>query len=179
MMSDKYVSDDPVHLYPETSIHMLPGDVLYSHKTALSSIVVGHAGIIGEDFRIYHVNRWPSYGHGDSMPIYLSRHKKGEKLTILRHPNKEEARNAARWAKQHKEQVNAYQYTRNLRNLQQNYCSKFVWQAFYFGNDGKVDLATTKIKQSTDLNPRRYIMPAQIYRGLQRIGAFANVLYRA
>ncbi|WP_339230787.1 hypothetical protein NSQ77_10245 [Oceanobacillus sp. FSL K6-2867] len=175
-MRNRYISDDPVHIYPETSIHMLPGDVLYSHKTALSSIVVGHAAIIGEDFRIYHVNRWPDYGHGDSMPIYLSRHKKGEKLTILRHPNREEARNAAKWAKQHKDQIISYHYTRDLRDIQKNYCSKFVWQAFYFGNEGKVDLIAMKgLTSFTRL--RRYSMPAQIYWKLKRIGAFRNVLY--
>lgn len=173
-MTDKFVSDDPIHRYPGTTILMVPGDVLYSHKHAISSFIVGHTAIIGEDFRIYHVNKWGSSGHADSMPIYLSRHKRNEKLTILRHGNSDEARQAARWAKQYREQVAAYHYKRDLNDIGKNYCSKFIWQAFYFGNDGKVDLTGRSLPTVL----KRYIMPFQIYRNLTKIGSFENVLYR-
>jgi hypothetical protein len=162
------VFNNPIHYYPGTPIRMVPGDVLYSHKTALSSLVVGHSGIVGEDFRIYHVNKWGDKGHVDQMPIYLSRHKIGEKLTILRANNSCEARNAAKWAMENIESVSTYAYTRDLQVIEKNYCSKYVWQAFHFGSGGKIDLTGNTIH----LTLKRYIMPAQIYRNLGKIAMF-------
>lgn len=159
---------DPVHLYPDTSILMIPGDVLYSSKTAFSSFLVGHTGIVGGDFRIYHVNRWGKKGHADSMPIYLSRHKKGEKLTILRFANHRIAKEAAKWAKHNIDHVETYKYTRDLANIQMNYCSKFIWQAFYFGAHLNVDLLGGSLNERN----RRFIMPGQILRRLDIVGNF-------
>ncbi|WP_087973971.1 hypothetical protein [Oceanobacillus rekensis] len=156
------------HYYPGTSIRMIPGDVLYSHKTALSSLVVGHSGIVGEDYRIYHVNKLGSKGHADRIPTYLSRHKIGEKLTILRGNNSDEARNAAKWAKDNIDSASTYSYTRDLQDVEKNYCSKYVWQAFYFGSGGKKDLTSRTLHQTL----KRYIKPAQIYRSLEKIGMF-------
>ncbi|MFC4024160.1 hypothetical protein ACFOUV_10180 [Oceanobacillus longus] len=161
-------SNDSIPNYPGTSIRMIPGDVLYSHKTALSSLVVGHSGIVGEDFYIYHVNKWGKKGHADRMPIYLSRHKSGEKLTVLRASHSNHAINAAKWAKQNIESVESYYYTRDLNDLTKNYCSKFVWQAFYFGSEGKVDLTGHRLHVAS----KYYIMPAQIYHNLEKIGVF-------
>ncbi|WP_067730470.1 C40 family peptidase [Oceanobacillus damuensis] len=160
--------NEPIHFYPGTPIRMIPGDVLYSHKTALSSLVVGHSGIVGEDFRIYHVNRWGKNGHADSMRVYLSRHKKGEKLTVLRSADPDEARNAAKWAKQHIGEIKTYHYTRDLNDLENNYCSKFVWQAFYFGNDRQINLTGLSFTPSS----KKFIMPAQIYRNLNKVSMF-------
>lgn len=162
------------HYYPGTSVQMVPGDVLYSHKYAFSSFLAGHTAIVGTNFRIYHVNRWSPLGHADSMPIYLSRHKKGEKLTILRHPDKKEAKQAAVWAMQHYDRVKRYIYVRDLREFGDNYCSKFTWQAFYFGTDGKVDLLQKKNRKTL----HQYVKPGSLYRRLPKIARFENTLYR-
>lgn len=166
--------EDPVHFYPGTGIRMLPGDILYSHKYAFSSFLVGHIAIIGENLRIYHINRWKPYGHADSMPIYLSRHKKGEKLTVLRHLHQEEAVKAARWAMQNYNQIERYIFVKDLLDLRNNYCSKFIWQAFYFGNDKKVDL----LRQDNRKTFKQFAMPGLLYRKFKRISCFANTLYR-
>jgi hypothetical protein len=163
-----------IHYYPGTSIQMMPGDVLYSHKYALSSFLVGHTAIIGINYRIYHVNRWQPLGHADSMPIYLSRHRKQEKLTILRHENQDEARLAAAWAMQYYDRVKRYTYNRDLNNLEDNYCSKFTWQAFYFGTNGKVDL----LKDGSRKSFKGYIMPGIIHRRLSKISSFENILLK-
>jgi len=144
--------------------------VLYSHKTAFSSFAVGHTAIIGEDFRIYHINRWGKKGHSDSMPIYLSRHKKGEKLTILRFEDSETARKAAKWARQHIDRVVKYIYTRNIADIENNYCSKYVWQAYFFGNEERVDLTARGINSKS----KRFITPSGLYRKLRKIGDFYN-----
>src|SRR5699024_6036026 len=126
--------------------------------------------IIGKNYRIYHVNRRKPFGHADSMPTYLSRHKKGEKLTILRYKNKEEARNAAAWAIQHYDEVKRYIFVRELLGLETNYCSKFIWQAFYFGNDRKLDLLRRKPRKTF----RQFVMPGFLYRKFTKIAHFAN-----
>ena len=162
--------DDPVHIYPETSILLKPGDVLYSHKMALSSFAVGHTAIIGEDFRIYHINRWGKKGHSDSMPIYLSRHKKGEKLTIRRYEDSDIAREAAKWARKQIDRVENYIYTRNVGEIRRNYCSKYVWQAYYFGSEERVDLTARGINATS----KCFITPAGLYRKLSKIGDFYN-----
>ncbi|MBN6205918.1 hypothetical protein JYK21_05595 [Ralstonia pickettii] len=170
----KREDEDPVHFYPGTAIRMFPGDILYSHKYAFSSFLVGHIAIIGENYRIYHINRWKPYGHADSMPVYLSRHKKGEKLTILRHPQREEAKKAAKWTMQNYDQIKRYIFTRDLLDLKNNYCSKFIWQAFYFGNEGKSDL----LKQGNRKILKQYVMPGLLYRKFKKIASFNNLLYQ-
>ncbi|RDW15268.1 hypothetical protein CWR48_19790 [Oceanobacillus arenosus] len=159
---------EPIPLYPDTSIPMIPGDVLYSHKRALSSFLVGHVGLIGEDYRVYHVNRWGNKGHADSMPIYLSRHKKGEKLTILRFSNQIIARAAADWSMANISSIDAYKYTRDLTDIKNNYCSKYIWQAYYFGTTPNVDLLANDL----DAEKKRYIMPSGIFRRLEVVGSF-------
>ncbi|GAB3054205.1 hypothetical protein [Virgibacillus ainsalahensis] len=167
---DQAITDDPVHIYPGTSIPMQRGDVIYSHKTARSSFVVGHEGIVGEDFRIYHVNARRRYGHSDSMPIYLSRHKKGERLTILRYKNAHFARKAGKWAKKNIDKVNRYTYSRILNDIEKNYCSKFIWQAYYFGSEGNIDLTA----RGLDMTKKSYVTPTQIYRSMKKCGGFMN-----
>lgn len=162
-----------IHYYPATTIRMVPGDVLYSHKYALSSFLVGHTAIVGINYRIYHVNRWNTYGHADSMPIYLSRHKSHEKITILRYENKQEAKQAAEWAMQHYDKVKRYIYNRELKEVGDNYCSKFTWQAYYFGTNQEVDLLQREKRKSF----KAYIMPGSIYRSLRKIARFENTLY--
>lgn len=161
-----------VHFYPKTNIRMVPGDILYSHKYALSSFLVGHTAIVGKNFRIYHVNRWEPFGHADSMPIYLSRHKKGEKLTILRYDYRLEAEQAAEWAMLNINRVKRYRYFRDLQGITNNYCSKFIWQAYYFGTKGRADLFPSRNKKY-----KGYIMPGLFPRNLRVISRFANTLY--
>lgn len=163
-----------IHYYPGTTIRMQPGDVLYSHKYALSSFLVGHTGIVGTNYRIYHVNRWKEFGHADSMPIYLSRHREEEKITILRHSNEQEASQAAKWAMQYYDNVQRYTYVRDLTRLEANYCSKFTWQAFYYGTEGRVDLLQKGKRKSF----KKFVMPGAIYRRLEKIASFENTLYR-
>lgn len=171
MKQEKSKKDIKLPYYPRTTIPMIPGDVLYSHKYALSSLLVGHTGIVGTDFRIYHVNRWGKLRHADTVPMYLSRHRKGEKITILRYSDPIDAKQAALWAEQNHKQVKRYFYTRNLRDVENNYCSKFTWQAYYFGTEGKVNLLQNR------RTIKHFVMPGTIYRQLDKIGRFDNVLF--
>ncbi|MFC2948791.1 hypothetical protein [Virgibacillus sediminis] len=156
--------------YPGTSYPMLPGDVLYSHKSAFSSLLVGHEGIVGEDYRIYHVNARGKNGHADSLPAYLSRHRKGERLSILRLRDKEAALAAAQWAAGNIERVKMYRYTPSLADISKNYCSKFIWQSFYYGTGERLDLTGRGLGEQR----KTILTPARIYRSLEIIGHFFN-----
>lgn len=169
-MDKKAQEETLVHRYPGTELDMLPGDILYSHKYAFSSFLVGHIAIVGENYRIYHINRWKPFGHADSMRSYLSRHKSGEKLTVMRYNNQEAARNAAIWAMDNYNKATRYVFYRDLTDFKNNYCSKFIWQAFYYGNDKQVDL----IKNGPRRRFRQFAMPGLLYQKFNKILTFRN-----
>lgn len=120
--------------YPGTNIQMKAGDVLYSSKSlGTSTWGVGHVGIVGTDYNVYHVNKIENRGLSDGLYLYMSRHRPGEKLTILR-PRGGYGTRAALWAENNYSRVTQYQInTARLSTISPNYCSKFVWQAFYYG----------------------------------------------
>ncbi|NOU76661.1 hypothetical protein GC098_35775 [Paenibacillus sp. LMG 31458] len=139
--------------YPGTSIEMKVGDVLYSTKTfGTSSQIVGHVGIVGPDYLIYHVSPIidsNGNGAGDSISTYMSRHGQGETLQIYKYKYST-GLGAAQWAKNNYMYateyavVNPFHY---LSTIDPNYCSKFIWQAFYYG-DG-VDVTGKGLTGST------------------------------
>ncbi|MFC9778820.1 hypothetical protein [Paenibacillus chitinolyticus] len=126
--------------YPGTSIEMKVGDVLYSSKTfGNSSQIVGHVGIIGPDYLVYHVSPiidTDGNGAGDSINVYMGRHGHGEKISIYKYRYSSGV-GAAQWAQNNYWKateyavVNPFHY---LSTLTPNYCSKFIWQAFYYGD---------------------------------------------
>ncbi|WP_322923810.1 hypothetical protein [Paenibacillus campi] len=125
--------------YPGTNITMQVGDVLYSSKslTTGSSPIVGHVAIVGNDFRIYHVTPGTDAdggGAADSLSVFRTRHQPGQTITVYREKHGYGSQ-AAVWAKRN--YINISQYTINPTDLlsvkNPNYCSKFIWQAFYYG----------------------------------------------
>ncbi|PPA89114.1 hypothetical protein C4A76_04980 [Brevibacillus laterosporus] len=116
---------------------MKVGDVLYSSKTLGGSTqIVGHVGIVGPDLLIYHVTPATGVkggGVGDSINNYMRRHGKGETITIYQYRSGG-AKNAAKWAANNYSRVKNYEITfSKLSQIDPNYCSKFLWQAFYYG----------------------------------------------
>lgn len=126
--------------YPGTSTYMKPGDILYSSKSFLvSTKIVGHVGIVGPDYRIYHVNPAGAVaGKRDTLATYRSRHDSGEKISVYR-PTSGGA-GAANWASNNYESAINYDIINlsTLSKLSPNYCSKFIWQAFYYGGTGDI-----------------------------------------
>lgn len=132
----------PDPTYPNSSIPMKPGDVLYSSKSlGSSSPAFGHVGVVGTDLYVYHSNPYAP-GARDTIDEYMSRHKSKESITVLRYRyGSGTAPNAAAWAKNNYYRVKTYSIpvpplNQLMGDVETNYCSKFVWQAFYFG-EGK------------------------------------------
>ncbi|KZE67907.1 hypothetical protein AV545_22695 [Paenibacillus jamilae] len=129
--------------YPGTNTQMRVGDVLYSTKTlGGSSQIVGHVGIINSDFRVVHVTPAENGGVIDSLANYMARHGKGEKIEVYR-PRDGRGAGAARWATNNYSRVKEYFINpfSKLSTISPNYCSKFIWQAFYYGEG--LDLIST------------------------------------
>lgn len=134
---DIFKISSPTHTdkpyYPGTSERMQPGDVIYSSK-GWSTFLAGHAGIVGHDYKMYHSH--PQGGFADTLPAYLSRHKFGSTLTVLR--PKEGNEEAAEWVMNNVWLVEKYFFDLRLDNVYTNYCTKFIWQAFWHSGCGDI-----------------------------------------
>lgn len=117
--------------YPYTNIKMKPGDVLYS-SIGRSTYFVGHVVIVGTDFLMKESIPGKPSGHSLTPEQFWHRHHKGDTITLLR--ARSGAYNAARWATDvlpFVEHYNLLNY--DVHTVKNNYCSKFIIQAFYFG----------------------------------------------
>ncbi|NKQ19806.1 hypothetical protein [Brevibacillus laterosporus] len=155
--------------YPGTTLSMKVGDVLYSSKTLGGSTqIVGHVGIIGPDFLVYHVT--PATGTkgggvADTITNYMSRHGKGETIEVYQYRSSSSA-NAAKWAKNNYSRVTEYKISiAKLSQKNPNYCSKFLWQAFYYGAGEDIvgyDLSDTQV---TTIHPWHFTTDEFVKRG--------------
>jgi hypothetical protein len=156
-------------LYPGTNIEMQVGDVLYSPKS-WSTYWVGHIGIVGTDFKVYHSHPESPYKFGDTIVDYVDRHKNGDRIDVMRSVNSDlDVKVAAQWAMNRLSSINTYDVTnKQLWNVADNYCSKFIWQAFYYTHnryditgsgltdqDSKI-VAPSAIKYSDDFSRNTY-----------------------
>lgn len=151
----------PVY-YPGSNVIMRAGDIVYSSKSfGSSTAIVGHVGIVGSDLNVYHVN--PAAGNAgksDGIYAYSSRHGKGETIKVYRSAH---GVKAAEWAKNNYASISTYYIpwaswdNFKLGSLDPNYCSKFIWQAFYYGNN-----KTDYIIGYYDEKKEAYVTPSQV-----------------
>lgn len=159
----KPMAELPVY-YPGSNVSMKTGDILYSSKSlAASTLIVGHVGIVGSDLNVYHVNPVDgNAGKSDGIYAYAGRHDPGETIRIYR-PIHNYGVKAAEWAKNNYASISTYYIpwkswdNFKLGSLDPNYCSKFIWQAFYFGNN-----KTDPIIGYYNENKEAYVTPIQI-----------------
>lgn len=140
---------------------MKPGDILYS-TIGRSTYYVGHSVIVGTDYLIKESIPGKPSGHTLTIGQFWGRHNKGDKITLLR--AKKGAKEAARWATDHLENVKDYFIGNfNIKNVEKNYCSKFIVQAYYYG---------ANVKLANSLN--RFISPQHLNRTpkLEKVALF-------
>ncbi|AHC19328.1 MULTISPECIES: hypothetical protein [Paenibacillus] len=170
---------EPDSTYPGTNIRVKVGDVLYSSKAlGGSAMIVGHVGIIGPDYMVYHVNAVnDNQGEGgkrDTISYYQTRHKAGESIAVYRATH---GRNAAYWAQNNYSSVTSYHIpiyswdNFQLKTINPNYCSKFIWQAFYYGN-----YDTDYIIGHYTPNKEAFVTPGQVIdsNDLTYVGSFGS-----
>lgn len=161
--------------YPGTNITVKPGDIIHSPKNK-STYFAGHTAIVGSDNYIYHAIPNTNGKAKDTITYYFDeRFSKGDKFTILRPKNSSHAEPAAEMAPTIYSNITTYAYNSDaikLDNFSHNYCSKFVWQAYYYGNSFNVDILGKGYKYYT----QAYILPSEILSasGLSSAGSFTK-----
>lgn len=132
--------------YPNSQISVSPGQVIYSSK-GWQTFFVGHVAIVGDDGKIYHSTpAVASGGVGETLSNYLSRFDSGTSFEVYAFRADEygpflEPYNAGKWARENVSKITEYSWANNLKmsNISSNYCSKFIWQAYYYGADTNLD----------------------------------------
>lgn len=140
--------------YP-TGVAMQPGDLIYTRST-VSTFLVGHIGIVGPDYAVYHSH---PYGPGkrDSLQRYINNFASGDPFTVLR-VRDGGGLQAGTWAKNNWERLTSYSLNIFTDNIADNYCSKFVWQAYWYG--AKKDISDTGMGGA--IGKAQFIGPNQI-----------------
>lgn len=166
--------------YPGIEVEMNAGDILYSSKTGKNK-PFGHVAIVGNDHMIYHVNEvidqdhTHSGGKSDTMSKYRSRHLANEAISIYRFDASEQLKQkTAHWAQNYYSVATQYKIPnpfireqRTLNILNSSYCSKFVWQALYYGLEQDITL-----NNATD-EATKYILPIEFtYYPFYYVGQF-------
>lgn len=151
------------YTYPNTTIPIVPGDVLYS-PIGRSTYFVGHAVIIGTDYKVKEVLPGKPSWYTIRIEQFWRRHRPGDVITLLR-PT-EGAFEAAAWITENLQQFKMYNlFNYDFTNFEKSYCYKFIAQVYYFG--AGIDIIKNK---------RRLLLPNDIKRSkkLNRI-AMINV----
>lgn len=123
--------------YPGSNTVVKPGDIIYSSKS-IGTFYVGHIGIVGPDLYVYdsHINRTHTDGGKKSRTQlfdYLDVQSKAANVRVLRAVNTQiDVMNVANVALSIFRKIQRYDFDINLNAYDPNYCSKFVWQAYWF-----------------------------------------------
>lgn len=129
------VYDSTTTTFATSSYSMEKGDVFITNGTS-SAGILGHAAIAIDDVDILHIA-----GAG-ANPATLSLSKWHDNYTtkgwtkIYRHSNSDVAKAAGKWAADtYKGSSAEYFIDLDLTTTNKTYCSKLVWQAYYYGPD--------------------------------------------
>jgi hypothetical protein len=113
------------------------GDILITNATS-SSGIVGHAAIAISSNEILHIAGFGQKVEVNSINNFKNRYSSGW-IKVYRLNNSTIAGRAASWARTNYKGSNAvYKITTNLTTKTETYCSKIVFQAYYFGGSSAV-----------------------------------------
>lgn len=143
------------------------GDVLITNGTFAKGFT-GHAGIALDENTIFHI-AGPGKNPDDiKVEEWIEAfHKDDKKWTkVYRHSDSDIASSAADWAENTYRDSNAkYFISSNTKSTKSTYCSKLVWQAYFFGTGDAVDLRGSIIYP--------YFLPGFI-NNLELVGMYKN-----
>jgi len=123
--------------YPGSNTEVKPGDVIYSSKS-IGTFYVGHIGIVGPDYYVYHSHANRTHTDGgkkarEQLVPYLNFQSAAANVRVLRAVNtKIDVVNVANAALSIFRKIQRYDFDINLNKSDPSYCSKFVWQAYWF-----------------------------------------------
>lgn len=115
------------------SYSMEAGDVFITSST-VSSGLLGHAGISISSSSILHIAGPGEHPDTLSKNEWLNKYDEGWNK-VYRHSDSSIAEDAAQWAEDtYKDSDAEYVITMDLESTDETYCSKLVWQAYYYGH---------------------------------------------
>lgn len=129
------------------SYNMKTGDVFITNGTS-SSGLTGHSGIAISTSQILHIAGPGKTPKTISLSAWNSGYSKKGWTRVYRHSNSKTATAAGNWAsKKYKGSSAKYKITSDLTSTKETYCSKIVWQAYYYGpSSPSISGTTTGIK---------------------------------
>ncbi|GEN54015.1 YiiX/YebB-like N1pC/P60 family cysteine hydrolase [Halobacillus faecis] len=145
------------HLYPGTNLPIQPGDLLFSPIGKKESRYIGHVGIVTKDNKVIH--SVPSGVVQDHMEAYF---KKFSNIRIYSAKDRKSGNAAADYAvnlQREYPHANYKIWTPISRMNGQQYCTKIVWQSYYFGagvNLGKISPHAKSVHPER-IKDRRYL----------------------
>ncbi|MGE7925727.1 hypothetical protein ACQKND_21415 [Viridibacillus arvi] len=116
--------------YPDSSVTVKSGDIIHSPKSS-STYFAGHVGIVGNDGYVYHSYPNSSGKLKSSVSYYINDLFKDVDVTVRRYNGSADLENVGKAAVSLYGNVESYSFNEDLSNYKKNYCSKFVWQAYY------------------------------------------------
>lgn len=133
-------SDEFTLVYDSTDIRatyasysLTKGDVFITNGTS-SAGILGHAGIAISDNSILHIAGPNCHPTTISLSDWNSDYTTEGWTKVYRHYNDDVADRAGQWAADNYEGSDAeYVISMNLVSTNETYCSKLVWQAYYYG----------------------------------------------
>ncbi|WP_242066096.1 YiiX/YebB-like N1pC/P60 family cysteine hydrolase [Brevibacillus laterosporus] len=140
--------DVPVEAtYPNSRVEIKPGDILITSNT-ISKGLTGHAAIVVDTENVVEILGTGYNPEKNSIKSFFRKNvgkKYGTK--VVRH-NRTKIRNqAADWADWYVRKYSDVEYSiSDLYNYKyKTYCSKIVWNAYYFGADVRLNTSTTYV----------------------------------
>jgi uncharacterized protein YycO len=112
---------------------MKPGDVLLTNGVG-SFALVGHAAITISETEVLHIAGYGEKPATLSWQDWKALYSTYGWIKIYRNSNENVAKAAAAWAERNYKNSGAtYEISMDLISTASTYCSKIVWQAYYFG----------------------------------------------
>lgn len=126
-------TDNFSEVYGRDTYSMKNGDVFITNGTS-SAGILGHAGIAISSTRIIHIAGFGDVPEVISLATWNSLYDHKGWTKVYRSSNSTVATNAGDWADTTYRDSNAeYVIGTNLASTDETYCSKMVWQAYYYG----------------------------------------------
>ncbi|MGG4493758.1 YiiX/YebB-like N1pC/P60 family cysteine hydrolase [Brevibacillus reuszeri] len=125
---------DPGVTYPGTSVKVKIGDMLVTNQTS-SAGLTGHAAIVTDNYTVVHIGGYGENPEDISISKFFKRYKSN--IKVVRYSSSKAAKKAGAWATEFAEEYSdaTYGLTNKLSGASPTYCSKIVWQAYYYGAD--------------------------------------------
>lgn len=129
-LKDEFVLNDKTEVDSKAAYSPKAGDIVITSSTS-SSGITGHAGIFIDGTSILHIQ---GPGHKPSTLTWTQWKSKYPKTWVYRTTKSNVNQKAADWARiNYKDKAYTYQINTKWGDKNPTYCSKIVWQAYYFG----------------------------------------------